>query len=268
MPTITKITVQKKNQNRYNIFLDNVYAFAVEEDVLIKYNLMKGKDLSEQDITRIQHEDDIRKAYHSAIHFLSYRMRSAQEIRAHLLKKEWSDSIIDVVLLELKDRKYIDDLEFAKAYVWTYVNSGKKGPLVIKRELINKGIAEDKINRALAEYDKRRQISDAVRLGNKYVNQYKKHSELMLRQKLERTLSTKGFPSDVIQNAMEAIDYEKDEMHEWEALWSEAMKMKRRYKKYTGFEYRQRMQQALFRKGFTMDLINRFLDGEEASEHE
>lgn len=268
MPVITKISVQKKNQNRYNIFLDNIYAFAVDEDVLIKHHLIKGKELSEHDITRIQHEDEIRKAYHSAIQFLSYRMRSSLEIRAHLQKKEWPDTIIGVVLKELTDRKYIDDFEFAKAYVRTYANSGKKGPLVLKRELMNKGVAEEKIVKALSEYNKEQQIADAINLGNKYANQNKKLSERMLKQKLEYTLSTKGFPPEVIQAAMEDIHYEKGEVLEWETLKAEAEKVKRRYKKYSGFEYRQRMQQALFRKGYTIGLINRFLEEDGASEHE
>ncbi|VEF48875.1 regulatory protein RecX [Bacillus freudenreichii] len=260
MPIITKISVQKKNQNRYNIFLDNVYAFAVDEDVLIKYHLTKGKELSDHDLTRIQHEDEIRKAYHSAVQFLSYRMRSALEISAHLKKKEWPDRIIDVVLQELTSQKYIDDLEFAKAYVRTYANSGKKGPLVLKRELEQKGITEQKINEALTEYNKEKQVMDAIQLGNKYAAQNKKLSERMLKQKLEHSLSIKGFPPDIVQSAMEAIDYEKDEETEWEALKIEAEKAKRRNKKYSGYEYRQRMQQALFRKGFTMGLINRFLE--------
>ncbi|GIN92212.1 regulatory protein RecX [Siminovitchia terrae] len=266
MPVITKISVQKKNQSRYNIFLDHVYAFAVDEDILIKYHLTKGKELLEQDLIKVQHEDEIRKAYHLAIQFLSYRMRSALEIRTHLQRKEYSDSIIDVVLHELAAQKYIDDLEFAKAYVRTYANSGKKGPLVLKRELAGKGVAEGKINEALAEYNKEKQIVDAIHLGNKFAVQNKKLSERMLKQKLEYTLSTKGFPPEIIQAAMGGIDYEIDEELEWETLEKEAEKMKRRYNKYAGYDYRRRMQQALFRKGYSMDMINRFIDDDAAED--
>lgn len=268
MPIITKISVQKKNQSRYNIFLDHVYAFAVDEDTLIKHHLIKGKKLSDQDLTKVQYEDEIRKAYHSALQFLSYRMRSGLEIRAYLKKKEWAEAIIDVVLQELTSRKYINDLEFAKAYVRTYANSGKKGPLVLKRELEQKGITEQKIIEALMEYNKEKQIMDAIQLGNKYTAQNKKHSERMLKQKLQQLLSTKGFPSVIVQAAMEAIEFEKDEEMEWETLKTEAEKAKRRNKKYIGYEYRQRMQQVLFRKGFPIDLINRFLEEDEAPNDE
>ena len=49
MPIITKITTQKKNKERYNIFMDEgkgeQYAFSVDEAVLIKYQLKKGMEL-------------------------------------------------------------------------------------------------------------------------------------------------------------------------------------------------------------------------------
>ncbi|HEY4553704.1 MAG TPA: recombination regulator RecX, partial [Bacillaceae bacterium] len=34
MPVITKISSQKKNVDRYNIFLDETFAFGVDEEVL------------------------------------------------------------------------------------------------------------------------------------------------------------------------------------------------------------------------------------------
>ncbi|MGV3466194.1 MAG: recombination regulator RecX, partial [Heyndrickxia sp.] len=46
MPIITKITVQKNLSDRYNIYLDEEYAFSVDEDVLTRFQLRKGKELS------------------------------------------------------------------------------------------------------------------------------------------------------------------------------------------------------------------------------
>ena len=46
MATITKISAQKR-PGRYNIFLDEQYAFPVSEEVLIKYGLRKGIVLDE-----------------------------------------------------------------------------------------------------------------------------------------------------------------------------------------------------------------------------
>lgn len=44
MPQITKITSQKQ-KGRYNIFIDEQFAFGVTESVLIKFRLAKGLEI-------------------------------------------------------------------------------------------------------------------------------------------------------------------------------------------------------------------------------
>ncbi|MCJ8009148.1 recombination regulator RecX [Lederbergia wuyishanensis] len=259
MPIITKITTQKNSTDRYNIYLDEAFAFGVDEEILIRYNLTKGKELTEFDITQIQYEDEIRKALNAAIVFLSYRMRSEDEIRQHLKKKEWEEPVIQAVLLELVNRKYINDLEFALAYVRTQVNGGKKGPITIKKELKQKGIKDQLIEQAIDEYSESQQIEHAVQLGNKVAKQNSKLSEIFLKQKIEQFLLTKGFPFGIIWVALEEIEYEKDEDDEYGALQIQAEKAHRKYNNLTGFEYEQKMKQTLFRKGFPIELIDRYL---------
>ena len=69
MRVITKITRQKNNAERYNIFLDGEYAFPVDEAVLIKFELTKDKMLTNEEIGEINYEDEIRKAFNRALHF-------------------------------------------------------------------------------------------------------------------------------------------------------------------------------------------------------
>ena len=45
MPIITKISTQKR-KGRYNIFIDNEYAFSVSERTLAEKRLLKGTELS------------------------------------------------------------------------------------------------------------------------------------------------------------------------------------------------------------------------------
>ncbi|MBM7717051.1 recombination regulator RecX [Siminovitchia sp. FSL H7-0308] len=270
MPIITKISTQKQKGARYNIFLDEQYAFSVDEDVLIRFQLKKGKQITDLEITQIQHADEIRKAFHVALRFLSFRMRSEQEIRSHLKKKDWDDSIIDAVLHQLRQEKLTDDLEFAKAYVRTAMNMGRKGPAVIQQELLKKGIKEPVLEAAMEEYTRDQQIANAIVLGNKFAKQHHKLSERMRKQKVEYALSTKGFPFEIINEAMNKIAIEKDEDEEWEAIVREGDKAKRRFSKFSGYEYKQRMKQALYRKGFAMDLIIRYVekDAEDAENGE
>lgn len=263
MPIITKISTQKNTKDRYNIFLDEKFAFGVDEEVLIRFDLRKGKELSELDLIQIQHEDEIRKAFNAAIQFLSYRMRSEQEVRTYLKKKEWDEPVVEAVVQKLYERKYLDDKEFACAYVRTQINGGKKGPNIISQELKEKGISSIHIEYALEEYKVDQQIEHAINLGNKVVKQNQKHSQRILKQKIEQFLLTKGFSFDIISIALEEVKYEKDEADEWQALRAQADKLQRKYRELEGFEYEQKMKQALFRKGFTIELIDRYLSENE-----
>lgn len=260
MPVITKISIQKNNQSRYNLFLDSQFAFGVDEDVLIKYDLKKGTHLTEQDLTEIQYEDEIRKAYHAAIQYLSFRMRSKLEIRQHLRKKEWAEEICDIVIRKLEKQQYTNDMEFAKAFVRTYANAGKKGPVVLREELAAKGIKGEAATSALLEYSEDKQVEDAVKQASKLMSQNKGLSYRMLIQKTEQKLLSKGYPKEIVKKAMEEADTEKSEESEWAALAKEADKRAKRLREYTGYEFEQRMKQALFRKGFPLDLISRWLE--------
>ncbi|WP_374722575.1 recombination regulator RecX [Peribacillus tepidiphilus] len=267
MAYITRITVQKKLKDRYNIFLDKgrgeEYAFSVSEDVLIKHGLKKGMEIDELDIMEIQYQEDIQKAYTQSIQFLSIRMRSEQEVRQHLKKKEWDAPIIQEVIHKLKKFNYINDLEFAKAYVRTQINTTKKGPQLITKELNEKGVAEDSIQEAIKEYDEHLQIEHARALIEKNKKSSKRISTVEYKRKMEQMLFSKGFPSWVVQEIIVNEPFENDLDEEWESLCYQGVKAHKRYMKYEGFQYEQKMKQALYRKGFSIELIEKFLNEKE-----
>ena len=58
MGRISNIEIQKNNKKRYNIYVDNEYAFSVSEDVLIKESLQKGLDIDDNKLSNIIQEDN------------------------------------------------------------------------------------------------------------------------------------------------------------------------------------------------------------------
>lgn len=263
MAIITKITTQKKNQDRFNIFLDygkgEEYAFSVDSDVLIKFQLKKGMELDDFSFLEIQYQDDIRKAYNLAIHYLARRMRTKKEIKDYLLQKEMEEPAVNEALHKLAGQKYINDEEFAFSYVRTQKNTTEKGPDVITSELKEKGVTQNIIHNALKEYPQSEQIEKATKLCEKFFIKNKKDSERILRQKAEQMMLRKGYPFAVIQIAINEAEVEKDDDEEMEAIQHQGEKAQRKYSKYTGFEYEQKMKQALYRKGFSMELIEKYL---------
>lgn len=269
MAVITKITTQQKNQDRFNIFMDygkgEEYAFSVDSDVLIKFQLKKGMEIDDFSFIEIQYQDTIRKAYNLAINYLARRMRSEKEIRDYLTQKEVDEPIVNEVIHKLFAFKYINDEEYALSYVRTQMNTTDKGPDLIRIELKEKGMTEGNIHLALAEYPIEVQVEKAIKLSEKVFKKSSKDSQRILKQKVEQLLLRKGYPFDVIQIALNEAEIEKEPDDEMEAIQYQGEKAHRKYCKYSGYEYEQKMKQALFRKGFSMDTIESYLSEIEKS---
>lgn len=264
MTVITKISVGKKNKSRYNIFIDKgngeEFGFSVGEDVLIKMDLKKGKELDELDMIEIAFQDDIQKAYSLSLLYLSHRMRSESEVVKYLKEKEYGDHVIKEAIHKLYGHGYLNDREFAEALVRTRINSGDKGPVIIARELKEKGIKENVAEQALALYKSELQLENAAKHIQKGAKQKAGSSLIEMKRKIEQTLIRKGFPGSIIEEAMRDAVIEKDEEAEWESLVLQGEKAHRRYSKYTGYEYAYKMKGALYRKGFPIELIDRFIE--------
>ena len=266
MTIITKITTQQKNQDRFNVFMDygkgkgEEFAFSVDSDVLIKFKLKKGMELDDFSFLEIQFQDDIRKAYSLAINYLARRMRSEKEIVDYLVQKEVDEPIIKEVIHKLTSQHYINDQEYAVAYVRTQANTTDKGPNVIKKDLKEKGVAEGILIQALEEFPLEQQMEKAIKISEKFYQKNAKVSLKVQQQKLEQLLLRKGYSYEVINFALNETEVPKQgEDEEMEAVRFQGEKVHRKYSHLEGFEYQQKIKQALYRKGFTMDLIERFI---------
>src|SRR5699024_6937593 len=159
---ITRITTQKNNNNRYNIYIDagagEAYGFSVDEAVLVEYRLRKGLVIDDAMVSEFIAKDTFHQSYALAIRYLGYRMRS---------KKEVYDELISAVIDRLVANHLLDDEQFAKAFVQTRINTSSKGPLLIEQELLHKGISRDLCARALQMYDDSLQYERALKWTQK-----------------------------------------------------------------------------------------------------
>ncbi|MDD1368646.1 RecX family transcriptional regulator, partial [Bacillus sp. MHSD17] len=69
----------------------------------------------------------------------------------------------------------------------------------------------------------------------------------------------KGYSRDVIQICLEELKDEKDDEKQQEALHYHGNKYYEKYKKHDGWTFENKMKQALYRKGFSIDEIEVFL---------
>ena len=267
MKVITKITRQKNNQERYNIYLDEEYAFAVDEGILIKFGLMKGKTLEQFDIDEITYEDEIAKAFNKALHFLSFQMRSEYEVKKKLLDAGHGEAVVLEAVRKLESLGFLNDQTYSKALLETKKRTLKKGPRAIRQDLKKKGIDKSLQDEVLETFTEEEQLEIAMQLAEKEVRAGSRRTPLQLKQKIQDVLMRKGYSFSIVSDVLERIDLERQD-DEWEGLISsQGEKIWRKFaSRLSGAERNLKVKQALYQKGFPIEVINRFIEEKEQEE--
>ena len=112
---ITALQAQKRNPQRVNVFIDGEFAFGLSRITAAWLSI--GQVIDHEKIRELQAADEKEVAYQKALHFLSYRSRSENEVRNNLRKHNFSDEVIPEVLDRLRQNHLVNDLDFAQSWV-------------------------------------------------------------------------------------------------------------------------------------------------------
>lgn len=272
MVKIAKITTQKKNKERYNIFLrdgeEEYYAFSVDEATIIRFLLRKDMELTQQQLDEILEYGELRRAYTMSIRFLSFRMRSEKEIATYLAGKEIDETYVKLALDRLREENLVDDQEFANMFTRTRIKTTTKGPGLVRRELFEKGLDRDVIEEALKYFTYEIQYERAHKVAEKRLRQRKQDSLNKKENQVRQTLYKEGFTAEVIKEVLEEVfsDQVEAEAAEEEeaALAYQAERLTRRLqRRYKGGQFKQKLREGLYTRGFRMDVIQAYMDKKE-----
>lgn len=267
MKVITKIGRQKNNPERYNIYLNDEYAFAVDESTLIKFGLMKGKTLEQFDIDEIAYEDEIAKAFNKALHFLSFQMRSEYEVKKKLLDAGHGEAVVLEAIRKLENLGFLNDATYSKALLETKKRTMKKGPRAIRQDLKKKGIDQSLQDEVLETFTHEEQLDIAMQLAEKEVRAGNRKTPTQVKQKIQDVLMRKGYSFSIVSDVLERIKLER-EQDEWEEMIAaQGEKIWRKFSsKFSGTERNMKVKQALYQKGFPIEVINGFIEEKEHEE--
>lgn len=194
---ITKIEIQKKKPNRRSIYIDGKYAFEVNVETLLQFNLVENDSITQKKADEIQKAEEKRACKESALNLLSYRMRTEKEMNKRLKEKKYNEEVIEEVIEELKRINLINDLEFAQAWIRERGNS--YGKFKLRNELCEKGVPEDIIDTVLS--DASIDESDIARnLAQKWLKSHKTLSPDVLKRRLAGFLLRRGISYDTINS--------------------------------------------------------------------
>ena len=260
MRTITRVT-QQKRPGRYNIYLDDDYGFAVDEKILIQYDLFKGTTLDDEQLAEVEAAEFEQKAYQKGLIYATGQLRSSQQVAEKLRQLEFPPHVIERVLERLTKALVLDDKAFAEGYVAGIMRSGKLGPQGVVFKLKQWGIDQNTILDAMDTYDDETQQEHLANHVEKLIAKYSNQAIYIAKQKTTQKLLQDGFDQRLIKYAMTDYfdEHSVDMDEEAEKLDRDAYKVVNRYRQYTGWEFTKRVKQALYRKGYQLDAIDRWL---------
>jgi regulatory protein len=148
--------------------------------------------------------DNFERFYNKALEFLSYRTRSEKEVRDKLKTKQVEPQTIEEIIAKLKEKKFIDDENFARMWIENRNRFKPRSLRLIKMELKQKGIEEEILNKMIN--DEGLMINDlesAKKLVEKRIGRLKGLPKQEIYQKLGRYLASKGFNWDTIKKAID-----------------------------------------------------------------
>lgn len=236
---------RKIKNGKYEIELDHD-TIEVHESLILKYNLLITKELDSKTLEKIRKENQIYDAYQVALKMLKTRMRSKKEIITALSKKGFSEEAIRESTTTLEKQGYLNDENYAIAYLHDKMNMSNDGPLKIRKSLELNGIEESIIQKVMVEFTEEIQNEKIDKIMTKEMKANHNKSSKMLLQKIRLQITNLGYDSILVAPKLEGyqVDEEEIKKKQYEKLYRQLSK------KYSGNELEYHIRQKMYQKGF------------------
>ncbi|HEX7049442.1 MAG TPA: RecX family transcriptional regulator [Longimicrobiales bacterium] len=214
---ITALQPQKHHPERVNVFVDGAFRLGLAVEVASGAGLCVGAEVDEELLAAVERRDLAWKAREAALQLLAYRSRTEAELRRRLLHKEFPADVVDACVGDLAERGFVDDGEFAAAFVRDRVRSRPRGGRRLVQELRARGVdremAEETVERALRQEDVTedslaREAAEAWArraLAGRSLGGPHGDDARRARRRLYGYLARRGFAPDAIRAAMDAV---------------------------------------------------------------
>ncbi len=200
--TITRIEVQKKRKQRFSLFAGDAFITGLSLDTLSRFQISVGTILSDQQLHAIEKAESALQLREQAFRLLARRAHSRRELRDKLRQRNYNPGMIDKLLDDFTDRKYLDDIQYAKTFIEEELRIRYSGPALVRDKLRQKGITAESIEMLLTEiYPPDRQLKNCRHLCGKKIKSWPRPLERKQISQLTGYLRNKGFSWEIVQQA-------------------------------------------------------------------
>ena len=193
-----------KSKNNANVFmcLTDMGEFELHSDIIVKAGIKIGEIDEEKFQIAIQESSEI-IAFNLSTKYISSKLKTEQQIKDYLYKKNYHKLTVDVVIEKLKEYKIIDDKNYAESYARSNPNFSKNK---LKQKLFQSGVKSQIVDESLIDIDDGESCKHNAEkfLRNKEVNK-------QTVDKLIRRLQGMGYSWESIKETLNKLKFEIEE---------------------------------------------------------
>ncbi len=250
-----KITEIKKQRLFYKVIINDDETIEVEPVIYMKYRLKLCLVLDEKTYKQFVNDNLYERYKRIGLNRLK-KLQTKHELYTFLIEKGGPKYIVDQIIFEFSEKKYIDDDQFTKIYV--ELNKQRKGPLYLEKELQKKGVSLSIIRKYIYQIDEAPIVEKLVLNKIRLLTNKKTKRQIMI--KIKTDLLRLGFHREVVEAIM--ISLENQFPTADDTLLEKAYDKARRLikKDILDYEDRQKIFKKLYQKGFSTERIKNIID--------
>ena len=244
----------KLKSNKYSVEINGI-SVKLYDDVIVKYELLRIKEINDKLFKEITEYNDKLEAYYKSLKYITKKLRTEKEIYKYL-EKDYDKKTILETIDKLKNSGYLNKELYLKCYISDQVNMNLVGPNKIKKDLVSLGYSEEEIIPFIENIEDEVWFSKIEKLITKKINNNRNLGNNKLKEKISYDLSNLGFYKWMIEDVLHNSEF-KDSTN---ILEKEYNKLKVKLsKKYDGSSLDYQIRIKLFQKGFNSSEIDNFL---------
>lgn len=173
----------------------------LDAEVAVRFRLSRGMEISPELLSEICRENEYLLARRKLINYLALRKKTTSDAAKYLKRAGFSISAIDAATENAKNLGYLNDRDYAEAFVRTRVKAGAKGPRVVSKELQAKGIAPDEARKAVESMAASESQLEAARrvAAKKYPSLKDDVNLIKAARRMSQHLARRGFDQDICE---------------------------------------------------------------------
>ena len=176
----------------------------IHSEIIRKYNVAKGMELSEEEADRLIYENDLRRARERALYLMESRDHSYREL-FDKLEKNYSEDICFEVCNRLAEIGVINDRRYAEKLCRQLFEVKKLGRYRVKQEMRLKGLSSEIIEEAMENFSEEDEPFE--RLEKLVEQKYERYlTDRKGVEKVKNALARKGYSFGEIKEVLDLYD--------------------------------------------------------------